>query len=57
MSGSSAWEPRGGMAQKDQAEDRHRVLAGVQLGVGAKLICGLPQVVFQQFQFLVVRVQ
>lgn len=55
--GQQRMETRGGMPQKYQAQNRHRILAGGQLGVGAKLVCGLSQVVFKQLQFLVGRVQ
>jgi hypothetical protein len=35
------------VAQKDQAEHRHRVFGGGELGVGAQLVGGLPEFVFE----------
>jgi hypothetical protein len=36
-----------GVAQEDQAQHRHRVFGGGELGIGAQLVCGLPQFVFE----------
>ena len=35
-----------GVAQEDQAEHRHRVFRGLELGVGAELVGGVPQALF-----------
>jgi hypothetical protein len=39
-----------GMAQKDQAEHRHRIFGGGEFGIGAQLIGGLPELFFQMMQ-------
>ena len=36
-----------GVAQEDQAQHRHRVFGGGELGVGAQLVSGFPQFVFE----------
>ncbi|MDP1666273.1 MAG: hypothetical protein Q8L79_14265 [Methylobacter sp.] len=35
-----------GMAQEDHAQHRHAVFAGWQLGIGAQLIGGFPETIF-----------
>ena len=41
-----------GVAQEDDAEDRHAVFAGGQLGIGPELVGGSPEAVFELFDVL-----
>lgn len=40
-------EAVGGVAEEDDAEHRHEVVAGGELGVGAEVVRGLPEVGFE----------
>ena len=40
-------EAVGGVAQEDDAQDGHEVFAGGELGIGAEIIRGLPEVRFK----------
>jgi hypothetical protein len=37
------------VAEKDHAQDRHEVIAGSKLGVGAEVVCCFPEVGFELF--------